>query len=296
MGQVLGFAHCKESPSTASTTPDSTDGGNDESDFPELQTAREFSEDEEDEVSVDWGTPRELTFSYITFAGGPDTSPPSEPGPRGRRDSLVRRARGPLPRPETCETLVPMLGDSLENIPSLCQSPEGEQGLLARHCQGLEPFLAWDAPLSYMDDPIDLGWEEPQTAAAETVPGDLPQPEALTPHPAGDATEPPQTSATPSPWEEEPEAHTESITEQQLEGLDQSGNTLGLYIIGEPPMKTEMLCVRCGERGTGTSQGSGLALPWGSLQHWGLGRGIALRKLPALASHLGHCCEEVPEG
>ncbi|EMP27238.1 Reticulon-2 [Chelonia mydas] len=102
-----GSLHTEESPSTVSTTPDSTDGGNDESDFPELQTAREFSEDEEEETSLDWGTPRELTFSYITFAGGPDAIPPSEPGPRGRRDSLARRMRGPLPRPETCETLVP---------------------------------------------------------------------------------------------------------------------------------------------------------------------------------------------
>ncbi|XP_067412617.1 reticulon-2 isoform X1 [Emydura macquarii macquarii] len=270
MGQVLGFAHCKESPSTASTTPDSTDGGNDESDFPELQTAREFSEDEEDETSLDWGTPRELTFSYITFAGGPDASPPGEPGPRARRDSLARRARGPLPRPETCETLVPMLGDSLESIPRLCQSPEGEQGLLARHCQGLEPFMAWDAPLSYMDEPSS---QEPQAvpgesghgappfgaaeqpgalaahseAAPETAPGDLPQPEALTPRPAGGTAghpdaegsqDPPQTSAARSPWEEEAEppeegeqAHAEPITEQKLDGLDQSGNTLGVYII-----------------------------------------------------------------
>uniref|UniRef100_A0A8C4Y5K2 Uncharacterized protein n=1 Tax=Gopherus evgoodei TaxID=1825980 RepID=A0A8C4Y5K2_9SAUR len=137
----------------------SSAGGNDESDFPELQTAREFSEDEEEETSQDWGTPRELTFSYITFAGGPDAIPPSEPGPRGRRDSLARRVRGPLPRPETCETLVPMLDDSLENIPSLCQSPEGEQGLPAGQCQGLEPFSAWDAPLSYADEPR-LCWGE----------------------------------------------------------------------------------------------------------------------------------------
>uniref|UniRef100_A0A452IBG5 Uncharacterized protein n=1 Tax=Gopherus agassizii TaxID=38772 RepID=A0A452IBG5_9SAUR len=153
---LLAWPLCPSNPCASSA------GGNDESDFPELQTAREFSEDEEEETSQDWGTPRELTFSYITFAGGPDTIPPSEPGPRGRRDSLARRVRGPLPRPETCETLVPMLDDSLENIPSLCQSPEGEQGLPAGQCQGLEPFSAWDAPLSYADEPSSLGWEEPQ--------------------------------------------------------------------------------------------------------------------------------------
>ncbi|XP_069405289.1 reticulon-2 isoform X2 [Ovis canadensis] len=69
MGQVLPvFAHCKEAPSTASSTPDSTEGGNDDSDFRELHTAREFSEDDEEETtSQDWGTPRELTFSYIAF-------------------------------------------------------------------------------------------------------------------------------------------------------------------------------------------------------------------------------------
>ncbi|XP_077696898.1 reticulon-2 [Eretmochelys imbricata] len=251
MGQVLGFAHCKESPSTVSTTPDSTDGGNDESDFPELQTAREFSEDEEEETSLDWGTPRELTFSYITFAGGPDAIPPSEPGPRGRRDSLARRMRGPLPRPETCETLVPALGDSLENIPSLCQSPEGEQGLLAGQCQGLEPFSAWDAPLSYADEPSSLGWEEPQVMPGRGGPcprpfGAAEQPGALTAHSGGTpglayaegSQHPPQTSAAPSPGEEDLEPQEEGepvdmepITEQQLDGLDQSGSTLGVYMI-----------------------------------------------------------------
>ncbi|XP_038237713.1 reticulon-2 isoform X4 [Dermochelys coriacea] len=267
MGQVLGFAHCKESPSTVSTTPDSTDGGNDESDFPELQTAREFSEDEDEETSLDWGTPRELTFSYITFAGGPDAIPPSEPSPRGRRDSLARRMRGPLPRPETSETLVPTLGDSLENIPSLCQSPEGEQGLLAGQCQGLEPFSAWDAPLSYADEPSSLGWEEPQVvpggsepcprpfgaaehpgaltahseAAPETAPGDRPGPNALMPCPAGGTSglayaegsqHPPQTWAEElEPQEEGEPGDMEPITEQQLDGLDQSGSTLGVYMI-----------------------------------------------------------------
>ncbi|KAM9113296.1 reticulon-2 [Pangshura tecta] len=303
MGQVLGFAHCKESPSTVSTTPDSTDGGNDESDFPELQTAREFSEDEEEETSLDWGTPRELTFSYITFAGGPDAVPPSEPGPRGRRDSLSRRVRGPLPRPETCETLVPMLGDSLENIPSLCQSPEGEQGLPAGQCQGLEPFSAWDAPLSYADEPSFLGGEEPQvmpgggwhgfppfgaaeqlgalTAHSEDAPGDCPRPKALMPCPAGGtpgltyadiSQHPPQTSAAPSPREEELEpqeeegaqADTEPITEQQLDGLDQSRNTLGVYIIAPrlPPHCTAPTRRRCAEA-TGPSHhaaGKGLAM------------------------------------
>uniref|UniRef100_A0ABM5ER69 Reticulon n=1 Tax=Pogona vitticeps TaxID=103695 RepID=A0ABM5ER69_9SAUR len=164
MGQVLGFAHCKESPSTASTTPDSTDGGNDESDFPELQTAREFSEDEE-EASVEWGTPRELTFSYITIAAPPNSSPTlGDHGPRGRRDSQTRRARAPLPRTETCETFVPALGDSLENIPSLCPSPEGEGAPPPGHDHGLDPFTGWGVPTGYIDEPEGAEGEE---AAAE---------------------------------------------------------------------------------------------------------------------------------
>ncbi|XP_059522128.1 reticulon-2 isoform X3 [Myotis daubentonii] len=120
MGQVLPvFAHCKEAPSTASSTPDSTEGGNDDSDFRELHTAREFSEDDEEETtSQDWGTPRELTFSYIAFDGGVGSgarrdSAARRPRPQGRS---VSETRDPLPQPG--------LGDSLESIPSLSQSPE----------------------------------------------------------------------------------------------------------------------------------------------------------------------------
>ncbi|XP_075846097.1 reticulon-2 isoform X1 [Microtus pennsylvanicus] len=145
MGQVLPvFAHCKEAPSTASSTPDSTEGGNDDSDFRELHTAREFSEDDEEETtSQDWGTPRELTFSYIAFDG--------IVGSGGRRDSVVRR-----PRPQGRSVSEPRdpppqpgLGDSLESIPSLSQSPEpGRRGdpdtvPLAEH--PLEDQLGWAA-------------------------------------------------------------------------------------------------------------------------------------------------------
>lgn len=120
MGQVLPvFAHCKEAPSTASSTPDSTEGGNDDSDFRDLHTAREFSEDEEEETtSQDWGTPRELTFSYIAFdgvvgSGARRDSTARRPRPQGRS---VSEPRDPHPQPG--------LGDSLESIPSLSQSPE----------------------------------------------------------------------------------------------------------------------------------------------------------------------------
>ncbi|XP_006901298.1 PREDICTED: reticulon-2 isoform X1 [Elephantulus edwardii] len=125
MGQVLPvFAHCKEAPSTASSTPDSTEGGNDDSDFRELHTAREFSEDEEEETtSQDWGTPRELTFSYIAFdgvvsSGSRRDSAARRPRPQGRS---ISESRDPPPQPG--------LGDSLESIPSLSQSPEpGRRG------------------------------------------------------------------------------------------------------------------------------------------------------------------------
>ncbi|XP_015278350.1 PREDICTED: reticulon-2-like, partial [Gekko japonicus] len=192
-----------ESPSTASTTPDSTEGGNDESDFPELQTAREFSEDEE-EASVEWGTPRELTFSYITIAGGPSSSPTmGEPGSRGRRDSQTRRTRPALPRTETCETFVPALGDSLENIPSLCPSPEGEGASPPGHGQGLDPFSGWDVETGSVDEPpvteegrgLDLypqhsptteaaEWGRCRTSSSDTSSEELPRPDALTPPPA----------------------------------------------------------------------------------------------------------------
>ncbi|KAM6152950.1 reticulon-2 [Erethizon dorsatum] len=119
MGQVLPvFAHCKEAPSTASSTPDSTEGGNDDSDFRELHTAREFSEDDEETTSQDWGTPRELTFSYIAFDG--------VVGSGARRDSVARRPRpqGHLVSEPRELPPQPGLGDSLESIPSLSQSPE----------------------------------------------------------------------------------------------------------------------------------------------------------------------------
>lgn len=87
-------------------------GGNEESDYPELLTAREWSEDEEgpeDDLSSSsmWGTPRqnsfELTFSYIAFSEGESS---------GRRDSGRRRTggrgrQGSLRRMDTVETFLP---------------------------------------------------------------------------------------------------------------------------------------------------------------------------------------------
>lgn len=129
-----------------------TKGGNDDSDFRELHTAREFSEDDEEETtSQDWSTPRELTFSYIAFDGG-------VVGAGARRDSAARR-----PRPQGRSVSEPRdlppqpgLGDSLESIPSLSQSPEprrrGDPDTAPRAERPLEDLglqldqLGWVAP------------------------------------------------------------------------------------------------------------------------------------------------------
>ncbi|KAM4566702.1 reticulon-2a isoform 4-T4 [Odontesthes bonariensis] len=122
MGQVLGFSHCQEYGSVASTpdsTPPCTDGGNEESEMYDLQTAREWSDDEEagdgdpddDEGLASspsiWGTPRqnsfELTFSYIAIAeaeavGASRHHRERRRGPRGSRTPLIRT--------DTLETLL----------------------------------------------------------------------------------------------------------------------------------------------------------------------------------------------
>lgn len=89
-------------------------GGNEESDFPELQTAREWSDDEEgledDDACLSsssvWGTPRqnsfELTFSYIAFSESDGSSRRDS----GRRRTGGRGSRGSLHRTDTLETQV----------------------------------------------------------------------------------------------------------------------------------------------------------------------------------------------
>ncbi|KAM7026362.1 LOW QUALITY PROTEIN: reticulon-2 [Acridotheres tristis] len=115
MGQVLGFAHCKEAPSTASTTPDSTDGGSEDSEFPALPVPEPPEEEEEDEDEARAAPkpprgpprdpPRELTFSYIAFRGRgaappcPNRDPGAAPGdPRRGRAPRLSSPRGPDPR------------------------------------------------------------------------------------------------------------------------------------------------------------------------------------------------------
>ncbi|XP_010742186.2 reticulon-2a isoform X1 [Larimichthys crocea] len=123
MGQVLGFSHCQEYGSVASTpdsTPPCTDGGNEESEMCDLQTAREWSDDDDggdgdpddDEGLASspsiWGTPRqnsfELTFSYIAIAE-PEAVGASRHH-RDRRRIGSRGSRTPLIRTDTLETLL----------------------------------------------------------------------------------------------------------------------------------------------------------------------------------------------
>ncbi|TNN01802.1 hypothetical protein fugu_011184 [Takifugu bimaculatus] len=111
MGQVLGFSHCQEYGSVVSTpdsTPPCTDGGNEESELCELQTAREWSDDEdgagpdEDDGLASspsiWGTPRqnsfEQTFSYIAIAEATGAARQhrdrrGKAGSRGSRASVI---------------------------------------------------------------------------------------------------------------------------------------------------------------------------------------------------------------
>uniref|UniRef100_A0A8C5UP27 Reticulon n=2 Tax=Microcebus murinus TaxID=30608 RepID=A0A8C5UP27_MICMU len=270
MGQVLPvFAHCKEAPSTASSTPDSTEGGNDDSDFRELHTAREFSEDEEEEetTSQDWGTPRELTFSYIAFDG--------IVGSGGRRDSAARR-----PRPQGRSVSEPRdphpqsgLGDSLESIPSLSQSPEpgrrGDPDTAAPAERPLEDLrlrldqLGWAArgagsrEDSATSSSTPLEDEEPDGSEAGEAAEELDLqlrlaqsslPEVLPPQP-GPGSGTPQ-AGTPSPpgsrdsnsgpderslEAEEPwgQLEREPIRAQCLDSTDQSAFTLGPHLLGK---------------------------------------------------------------
>ncbi|XP_019610407.2 reticulon-2 isoform X1 [Rhinolophus sinicus] len=258
--------HSEEAPSTASSTPDSTEGGNDDSDFRELHTAREFSEDDEEETtSQDWSTPRELTFSYIAFDGG-------VVGAGARRDSAARR-----PRPQGRSVSEPRdlppqpgLGDSLESIPSLSQSPEprrrGDPDTAPRAERPLEDLglqldqLGWAAPGagepedSATSSSTPLEDEEPNGSEARKE-LDLQlglaqpsQPEVLTAQPTpGFGT--PQTH-TPTPpesrdsnsWPDEPsldekeeepwrQLEREPITGQCLVSTDQSEFTLELHLL-----------------------------------------------------------------
>ncbi|KAK7882604.1 hypothetical protein WMY93_028778 [Mugilogobius chulae] len=144
MGQVLGFSHCQEYGSVASTpdsTPPCTDGGGEESELCELQTAREWSEDDEGADGDDedgfasspslWGTPRqhsyELTFSYIAIAE-PEAVGASR-HLRERRRGGSRSSRTTLFRTDTLETLLD--SPDVEWDPQAFLTQEGQEAAAA---------------------------------------------------------------------------------------------------------------------------------------------------------------------
>ncbi|KAM3656361.1 LOW QUALITY PROTEIN: reticulon-1-A-like [Ammospiza maritima maritima] len=96
MGQVLGFAHCKEAPSTASTTPDSTEGGpEDPPPFPEPP------EDEDDDDDDDDDDEENEEGAALRCRPSPHelTSPTSPSGGEGVRGAPARSPPEPRPRP-----------------------------------------------------------------------------------------------------------------------------------------------------------------------------------------------------
>ncbi|KAG7238755.1 hypothetical protein INR49_031271 [Caranx melampygus] len=121
---TVGLCHSQQEYGSVASTPDSTppctDGGNEESEMYELQTAREWSDDDEggdrgpddDEGLASspsiWGTPRqnsfELTFSYIAIAEAEAVGATRHL--RDRRRGGSRGSRSPLIRTDTLETLL----------------------------------------------------------------------------------------------------------------------------------------------------------------------------------------------
>uniref|UniRef100_A0A1A8H4Q1 Reticulon n=1 Tax=Nothobranchius korthausae TaxID=1143690 RepID=A0A1A8H4Q1_9TELE len=156
MGQVLGFSHCQEYGSVASTpdsTPPCTDGGNEESEIYELQTAREWSDDEEtadpddDEGQASsssiWGTPRqnsfELTFSYIAIAEAEAVGASRQH--RERRRGGHRGSRTPLIQTDTLEMLLD--SPDVDWDPQVFLDQEEEEGLSeSREQERVEPRTA----------------------------------------------------------------------------------------------------------------------------------------------------------
>ncbi|KAK6295688.1 hypothetical protein J4Q44_G00334010 [Coregonus suidteri] len=147
MGQVLGFSHCKEYGSVSSTpdsTPPCTEGGNEESELCDLQTAREWSDEEAEGPEDDddggasspsiWGTPRqnffEPTFSYIAIAeaeAGGASRHHRDLSSGSRRRSGARGGRTFLSRTDTVETLLPLDSPDVEWDPHAFLAREEEE-------------------------------------------------------------------------------------------------------------------------------------------------------------------------
>ncbi|KAJ8280189.1 hypothetical protein GJAV_G00051620 [Gymnothorax javanicus] len=178
--------------STPDSTPPCTDDGNEESDFPELQTAREWSEDEyggeDDEGAASspsvWGTPRqsslELTFSYIAFTE-------SEGGRVSRRDSMgggrrrggVRSGRASLNRVDARESLVPAESPELEWEQRAYMSVEGHERDMPQ-----PPFQHPPRQLPRPDLDMRIPLPPPFEPGLELAPPSEPRLESRTPSPS----------------------------------------------------------------------------------------------------------------
>uniref|UniRef100_A0A4W5K8X0 Reticulon n=1 Tax=Hucho hucho TaxID=62062 RepID=A0A4W5K8X0_9TELE len=187
MGQVLGFSHCKEYASVSSTpdsTPPCTEGGNEESELYDLQTAREWSDEEDGGPEDDdggasspsiWGTPRqnsfEPTFSYIAIAeaeaGGAsrhhrDSSSGSRwrGGARGNRTSLILT--------DTVESLLPLDSPDVEWDPHAFLAREDEEEREERERDVHRQTVTVQASL--LDTEIEPQERDTETQREETEP------------------------------------------------------------------------------------------------------------------------------
>ncbi|XP_053463073.1 reticulon-2 isoform X2 [Nycticebus coucang] len=233
MGQVLPvFAHCKEAPSTASSTPDSTEGGNDDSDFRDLHTAREFSEDEEEETtSQDWGTPRELTFSYIAFDGDslesiPSLSQSPEPGRRGDPDTAP-----PAERPlEDLRLRLDQLGWAARGAGSGEDSATSSSTPLEdEEPNGSEAGEVGEA----LDRHLPLAQSSPPEVLTTQFSPDSGSPQAATPSPPGsrDSNSGPDERSLEVEEQLWEPLEPESIRGQCLDRTDQSAFALGPHLL-----------------------------------------------------------------
>jgi len=155
-------------------------GGNEESEICELQTAREWSDDEEGEGDVDvddddeelssspsiWGTPRqnshELTFSYIAIAEAEAVGSSRHLRDlRDRRRASARGSRASLIHTDTLETLLDSLGEDWDPQAFLGgdeESERGEQGRVeVRREQHGETETITIQPLPHNLDPDTQG-------------------------------------------------------------------------------------------------------------------------------------------
>ncbi|KAG7278373.1 hypothetical protein CRUP_024618 [Coryphaenoides rupestris] len=148
--------------STPDSTPPYTDGGNEESELYELQTAHEWSEDEDGDIDEEdeglgsspsiWGTPRqnsfELSFSYFAIAEAEAAGVSRHQRERERRRTPSRSSRASLLQTDTLEMLLDspdpewdhpqaFLGtEEEEEDTGLEPPPEEEEGLRMRHGGG----------------------------------------------------------------------------------------------------------------------------------------------------------------